>query len=67
MDNKNHLWENNGILHLCELAVIGSRTSIVFTKCGIDVPANTSFKSWEEANCPSCNQPNQQPRKDSGD
>jgi hypothetical protein len=55
-----HLYETNDpipLIHLCE----GSETVpgdpgtyLVWTKCGIDVPAGKSFRSMERANCSEC-------------
>ena len=54
----NHLYEDEkGIIHLCEGGQIASdrSTYLVWTLCLIDVPANESFKSEEDATCNQCN------------
>ncbi len=55
---KNHLFEDqNKVLHLCERSERRTRIDppvLVWTKCEIDVPANGSFESVEQATCPKC-------------
>ena len=50
-----HLYEDkNGILHRCELTCVHPGIFLCTTICGIDVPANESFKSLETPTCKSC-------------
>lgn len=54
---KNHLYQSkNGMIHLCEggHVTIDKQNYLVWTKCGVDVPANKSFKSYEYVTCPKC-------------
>ena len=56
----NHLYEENGNIHTCDSGRAishDSGTYLVWTKCGIDVPANQSFKSKEVSNCSNCAEP----------
>lgn len=54
----NHLYQSpDGVIHECEgNQIVGNdqTTYIVWTKCGIDIPANQSFKSNEQATCKKC-------------
>ena len=53
----NHLYDNKKYIHLCEGSRIHENspdTYLVWTKCGIDVPAGESFKSDECITCPDC-------------
>ena len=52
----NHLYESSEKLHICEGANVPDITGpyVVWTKCGIDVPANKSFKSFEIPTCLRC-------------
>ena len=53
-----HLYESpDGLKHLCEGCQFITNdidTYVVWTKCGIDVTENKSFKSEEGATCPKC-------------
>lgn len=54
---RNHLYERDGVLHGCQGGNGAARdpgTYLVWTGCGIDVPANASFKSREAVTCPAC-------------
>ncbi len=51
---KNHLYESNGIIHLCEGSDVQRGIKIVWTKCQIDVPADRSFMSTELPTCKTC-------------
>ena len=53
----NHLYESpDKKLHLCEGGQITNdrTTYVVWTKCGIDVLANESFKNYEDPTCEKC-------------
>ena len=51
----NHLYKDkSGVLHACEGGQIHPNVYLVWTLCGIDVPANKSFKSRELATCEDC-------------
>ena len=53
----NHLYDDKKYIHLCEGSRIHENspdTYLVWTKCGIDVPAGESFKSDECITCPDC-------------
>lgn len=59
---RNHLYERDGVLHGCRggnAAANDPGTYLVWTGCGIDVPANGSFKSRESVTCPACLEPSQ--------
>lgn len=58
---KNHLYEDDaGVIHKCESSQATPRDLLVWTKCLIDVPADTSFKTYYEvADCPACAGTNQ--------
>ena len=52
-----HLYEDKkSVIHACESGDMGVRNEItlVWTKCGKDVPANKSFKSNETVTCGKC-------------
>lgn len=53
-----HLWQDtNGVIHACEkteVSALRDSPTLVWTKCDIDVPANTSFESGETVTCPKC-------------
>jgi len=52
-----HLYQTtDGLIHECEGEEIGNdkSTYIVWTKCGLDVPSNKSFRSTEAVTCPKC-------------
>ena len=54
---KNHLYESSDRkIHICEGSNIPTITGpyVVWTKCGIDVPANKSFQSDELPTCLKC-------------
>jgi hypothetical protein len=54
---KNHLYQDKKYIHLCEGTRIlenNPDTYLVWTTCGIDVPANSSFVSDECITCPDC-------------
>ena len=56
----NHLYEDRkGILHTCEGTTFHRNVYLVWTRCGKDVPANTSFKSEELSTCNECKEPEQ--------
>ena len=58
----NHLYDDGKVIHTCEGARMVAHdpgTYLVWTKCEIDAPANKSFKSKEQANCPACDQTEQ--------
>ena len=52
-----HLYQtSDGLIHECEgdHATLDMKNYLVWTKCGKDVPANKSFRSYEVATCPGC-------------
>jgi len=50
-----HLYQSkDSLIHLCESAEIDEGLRLVWTKCDIDVPENSSFMSTEEPTCPRC-------------
>lgn len=54
---KNHIYDDKKYIHLCEGARIHESnpdTYLVWTSCGIDVPANKCFVSDECITCPDC-------------
>jgi len=54
---KNHLYQSkDGKIHACEggQTTNDRSTYVVWTKCGIDVPANKSFRSGESVTCEKC-------------
>lgn len=47
--------DESNIIHDCQDTCFGRDTVIVYTKCGIDVPAGMSFRSQrEKSNCQRC-------------
>lgn len=56
---QHHLWESKTkVLHACILSkpILSTdpTTRLAYTKCGIDVPADTSFMSFEKVTCQKC-------------
>ena len=49
-----HLFEKNGVVHACDGSEIHRGIYLVWTKCGMDIPANASFKSNEDPTCAKC-------------
>lgn len=60
----NHLYEKNGLLHLCESCEGAPNILLVWTKCEIDVPSNQSFMSEENPTCQKCIALNQKIKSD---
>lgn len=49
------LWADAaGTVHLCELAAVHPGVRLVWTLCGVDVPAGAAFTSAETATCLAC-------------
>lgn len=49
------LWQSkNGQLHFCEGSEVHPGIKLIWTLCEKDVPANTTFRSWEGATCMEC-------------
>lgn len=56
-DQKPYRWEDaKGVIHDCERSSNIGHENLMWTKCLIDVPANTGFKSWEDVTCEKCNE-----------
>ena len=54
---RNHLYDDRQYIHSCKGAYIHENnpdTYLVWTVCGIDVPANQSFEGYECITCPDC-------------
>ena len=50
-------WDDGNVIHACEgdrMVPFDHGTFLVWTRCGLDVPASAGYAGGELPNCPSC-------------
>ena len=52
---KKHLYERDGVIHSALMVNIHRNIDIAYTKCGLNIPSDKSFKSEEDVSCNVCN------------